>query len=81
MSIFVLAVEAASILTTCLRMRSVKLSHSCHYVDDNKLDTGQRLKSNSFLAPLVYFSSPWALVFLFVFLSVEGEWGNKIERL
>ena len=79
--ITVLAVEAASILTTCLRMRSVNLvAPSTTWMITSYIQFS-RLKSNGFLAPFVYFSSPWALIFLFVFLSVEGEWGNKIERL
>ena len=43
-----MAVEAASILTTCLRMRSVKLSRSYHNVDDNKLDTVQSPEEQQF---------------------------------
>ena len=48
-------------------------------VDDKNVETVQPPEDDGFLAPFICFSCPWALIFLFFFLSVEGEWGNKTE--
>ena len=70
-----------SIVVTILRYTCIVYTLKCslHLVDDKNLETVQPPEDDGFLAPFICFSCPWAFIFLFFFLSVEGEWGNKTE--